>query len=90
MYILSAPFSRLRKPRPGKKFLDKQIMALDLWPSGIRFPIIKHQDIKLLGLMHHDTRYLSTSGLSSGLYQPITVATQRTNSSSLGGLRRWK
>jgi len=40
--------------------------------------------------MHHDTRYLSISGLSSDLYQPITMATPRTNPSSLEGLKRWK
>jgi len=61
-----------KKPRPRKKFPDRLIMALDLQPSsrlhGIRLPIIKHQDIKLLGLMHHDTRHLSISGLSSDLY----------------------
>jgi hypothetical protein len=85
---------KLKKPRPRKKCPDRLIMALDLRPSfrlhGIRLPIIKHQDIKLLGLMHHDTRQLSISGLSSDLYQPITVAPPRTNPSSLEGLRRWK
>jgi len=94
MDVLSAPFSRLRKPRPGKKCPDRQIMALDLRLSfrlhGIRLPIIKHQDIKLIGLMHHYTRHLNTSGLGSDLYQPITMATPRTNSSSLEGPRRWK
>jgi hypothetical protein len=69
-------------------------MAPDLWPSirlhGIRLLIIKHQDIKLLGLMHHDTMHLSISGLSSDLYQPIIVAPQRSNLSDLEGLSRWK
>jgi hypothetical protein len=66
-------------------------MALDLRPRfrlhGIKLLIIKHQDIKLLGLMHHDT---IIRGLNRDLYQPITVATPRTNPSSLEGLRRWK
>jgi hypothetical protein len=46
--------------------------ALDLRPNsrlhGIRLPIIRYQDIKILGLMHHDTKHLSISGLSSDLY----------------------
>jgi hypothetical protein len=67
-------------------------MELDLRPNsrlhGIRPHTIKHQDIKLLGLMHHDTRHLSISGLSNDLYLPITVATPRINPSNLGGLRR--
>jgi len=54
-------------------------MALDLGPSfklhGIRLPIIK-----LLGLMHHDTRHLSISDLNNDLYLPITVATPRKKS----------
>jgi hypothetical protein len=91
---LSAPSWKLRKPRPRKKCPDRPIMALDLWPSfrlhGIQFLGIKHLDIKHLGLIHHDTRHLSISGLNSDLYQPITVATSRTNPSSLEGLRRWK
>jgi hypothetical protein len=94
MFVLSAPFWKHRRPRPRKKCPDKLIMALDLRPSirrnGIRLLINKPQDIKLLGLMHHDTRHLSISGLSSDLYQPITVATPRINPSSLEGLRRWK
>jgi len=49
---------------------------------------IKHQDIKLLGLMDHDTRHPSISGLSNDLYLPITVATPRTIPSNLGGIRR--
>jgi hypothetical protein len=69
-------------------------MALDIEPNiilhGIRLLIIKHQDMKLLGLMHHDTWHLSISGLSSDLYQSIIVAPQRPNISSLKGLRRWK
>jgi hypothetical protein len=67
-------------------------MALDLQPSsrlhGIRPHTIKHQDIKLLGLMDHDTRHPSISGLSNDLYLAITVATPRTNPSKLGGLKR--
>jgi len=63
-------------------------MALDLRLSiglhGIRH-LTKHQgiNIKPLGLM-----LLSISGLSSGLYQPITVAPTRANTSSLEGLRK--
>jgi hypothetical protein len=94
MFIFSAPSWKLRKPRPRKKCPNRLIMALDQWPSirlhGIRTLIIQHQDIKLLGLMHHDTRHLSIRGLSSGLYQPIIVALQRSNLSSLEGIRRWK
>jgi hypothetical protein len=96
MFVLSAPSwkDRRPRPRPRKKYPDKLIMALNLWPSfrlhGIRLPIIKHQDIKLLGLMHHDTRHLSISGLSNYLYLPITVATPKTSPRSLGGLKRWK
>jgi hypothetical protein len=61
-------------------------MALDLRLSirlfGIRHPINYHGDkhqginIKPLGLM-----ILNISGLSSGLYQPITVAPTRANPS---------
>jgi hypothetical protein len=61
-------------------------MALDLQLSirllGIRHPIKYHGDmhqgisIKPLGLM-----LLSISGLSSGLYQPITAAPTRANPS---------
>jgi len=47
-------------------------MVLVLQPSfrlhGIRILIIKHQDIKLPGLKHHDTKHFSISSLSSGLY----------------------
>jgi hypothetical protein len=51
---------------------------------GIR-NLTKHQgiSIKPLGLM-----LFNISGLSSGLYQPITVAPTRANPSSLEGLRR--
>jgi hypothetical protein len=59
-------------------------MALDLRSS------FRLHGIKLLDLMHHDTRYLGISGLNSDLYQPITMANPRTNPSSLEGLRRWK
>jgi len=50
----------------------------------------KHQgiNIKLLGLMLLGFRHLSINGLTSDLYQPITVAPPRTNPSSLGSLRR--
>jgi len=92
MFVLSAPSWRLRKPKPRKKCPDRLIMALDLRPSS-RLHDIKLPIIKLLGLMHHDTRHLSISGLSglsSDLYQPILVATPRTNPSSLEGLRKWK
>jgi hypothetical protein len=69
-------------------------MELLLRPSirlhGIKLLIIKHQDIKFLGLMHHDTRHLSISVLNRGLYQPIIVAPQRPNLSGLEGLERWK
>jgi hypothetical protein len=92
MFDLSAPSSKLRKPRPRKKCLDRLIMGLDLRPSsrlnGIRPHTIKHQNIKLLGLMDHDTRYPSINGLSKDLHLPITLATPRTNPSNLGGLRR--
>jgi hypothetical protein len=57
---------------------------------GIKLLIIKHLDIKLLGLMHRDTMHLNISGLSSDLYQLITVVTPSTNPSNLEGLRRWK
>jgi hypothetical protein len=91
MFVLSDPSWKLRKPRPRKKCPNRLIMALDLLPSfrlhGIRLLIIKHQDIKLLGLMHHDTRI---KGIGSNLSQAITVATPRSNPSSLEGLRRWK
>jgi hypothetical protein len=94
MFVLSAPSWKHRKPRPRKKCPNRLIMAPDIWPSfrlyGIRLLIIKHQDIKLLGLKHHDTRHLSISGLSRDFCRPITVATPRTNPSSLKGLRRWK
>jgi hypothetical protein len=87
MYVLSAPFSRLRKPRLRKKFPDRVIMALNLRRSsrlhGIRPHTIKHQDIKLLGLMDHDTKHPSISSLSNDLYLPITVATPRKNPSNL-------
>jgi hypothetical protein len=85
---------KAQKDKARKKCPDRLIMTLYMWPCfrlhGIRLLIIKHQDIKLLGLMHHDTRHLSISGLSSDLYLPITVATPRTDLNSLGGLRRWK
>jgi hypothetical protein len=89
MFILSAP--SLKHKRPRKKCPDKLIMALDLRPNirlhGIR-PLIKyhgdrHQGIKLikvLGLMHLGSNYLSISGLCSGLHR----------SSTLEGHRRWK
>jgi hypothetical protein len=88
------PQCSLLKAQKAKAKKEVPRQALDLWPSfrlhGIRLLIIKHQDIKLFGLKHHDTRHLRISGLSSDLYQPITVATPRTNTSSLEGLRRWK
>jgi hypothetical protein len=63
---------KAQNPRPRKKCPDRPIMALDQRPSirlhGIRTLIIQHQDIKLLGLMHHDTSHLSIRGLSSYLY----------------------
>jgi len=87
MFILSAPSWRLRKPRPRKRCPDRLIMALYLQPNsrfnGIRLPIIRYQDIKVLGLMHHDTKHLR-----SDLYQPILMAPPRTNPSSLEGERR--
>jgi hypothetical protein len=94
----SAPFWKHRKTRPRKKCPNKLIMALDLRLSiriwGIRHLTKlhggKHQGIKLIGLMHLDSRHLSISGLSSDLFQPIRVAPQRPNLSSLEGLRRWK
>jgi len=103
MSNLSALSSKLRKQRSRKKCPEKQIMAQYLWPSirvhGIRLLImlhgIKHQgirplNIKPLGLMHHGTRHLSISGLSSNLYLPIVVANPRTNPSPLKGHERWK
>jgi hypothetical protein len=74
MFGLSAPSSKLRKPRLRKKCPYRLIMALDLWPS-FRLHGIRQHTIKLLGLMHHDTRHLSISGLSHDLYLPSTVAT---------------
>jgi len=74
MFVLSAPPWKHKRPKPRKKCPDKLIMALDLRLS-IRLHGIKHLtkqqgiSIKPLGLMLH-----SISGLSSGLYQPITVA----------------
>jgi hypothetical protein len=86
MFGLSAPSYKLKRPKPRKKRPDKLIMALDLRFSirrlGIRHPIKHHGDkhqgnsIKPLGLM-----LLSVSGLSSGSYQPITVALTRANPS---------
>jgi hypothetical protein len=99
----SAPFLKHKKQRSRKKCPDKQIIAQDLWPSirlhGTRLLImlheIKHQGIRLLnikplGLMHHDTRHLSISGLSSDLFLPIIVANLRPNPSTLKGRKRWK
>jgi hypothetical protein len=56
---------------------------------------IKHQGIRLLnikpiGLMYHDTRHLSISGLINDLYLPIIVANLSPNPSILKGHRRWK
>jgi hypothetical protein len=82
MFGLSASSLKLKRPKPRKKRPDKLIMVLDLHLSirlcGIRHPIKYHGDkhqgisIKPLGLM-----LLSLSGLSSGSYQPITVALTR-------------
>jgi hypothetical protein len=97
MFGLSVPSWKLKRPKPRKKRPDKLIMALDLWLSirllgirllGIRHPIKYHGDkhqgisIKPLGLM-----LLSISGLSSSLYQLITVAFTRANSSIWEGLK---
>jgi hypothetical protein len=95
----SAPSSKLREKRSRKKCPDKQITAPDLWPNirlhGIRLFIMlygnKLQGIRLpniqpLGIMHHGTRLLSISGLSSYLYLPMIVA----NPSTLKSRRRWK
>jgi len=92
MFRLSAPSWKLKRPKPRKKHPDKLIMAQDLWLSirllGIRHPIKYHGDkhqgisIKPLGLM-----LLSISGLSSGLYQPITMALTRANPSIWEGLK---
>jgi hypothetical protein len=92
MFDLSAPSWMLKRPKPRKKRPDKLTMALDLWLSirllGIRYPIKYHGDkhqgisIKPLGLMP-----LSISGLSSGLYQPITEALTRANPSIWEGLK---
>jgi len=95
---LSAPFSKHKKRRSRKKCPDKQITAQDLWPSirllimlhGIKYQGIRPLNIKPLGLMHHGTRHLSISGLSSDLYLPIIVANPRSNPSTLKGRRRWK
>jgi hypothetical protein len=98
MFDPNAPSSKPRKRKSRKKCPGKQIMAQELWPSirlhGIRLLImlhgIKHQGIKPLGLMHHGTRHLSISGLSSDLYLPIIVANPGTNPSPLKGRRKWK
>jgi hypothetical protein len=45
---------------------------------------------KPLGLMHHGTRHLRISGLSSDLFLPIIVADPRPNPSTLKGRRRCK
>jgi len=90
MFTISALSWKHKMPKPRKKCPDKLIMALDLRLSiglhGIRH-LTKHQgiSIKPLGLI-----LLSNNGLSSGLYQPITVAPTRANPSSLEGLRKWK
>jgi hypothetical protein len=84
----SAPFSKHKKRKSRKKCPDKQITAQDLWPS-IRLLIMLH-GIKHQGIMHHSTRHLSISGLSSDLYLPIIVANPRPNPSTLKGRRRWK
>jgi hypothetical protein len=86
MFGLSAPSCKHKRPRPKRKCPNKLIMALDLWLSirlpGIRHLIKYHGDklqgisIKPLGLI-----LLSISGLSSGLYQPITEALTRANPS---------
>jgi len=57
---------------------------------GIKHQGIRLLNIKLLSLMHHDTRDLSISDLSRDLYLPITVANPRSNPSTLKGHRRWK
>jgi hypothetical protein len=77
---------KAQKAKAKKEAPRQLIMALDLRLSirllGIRHPINYHGDkhqgisIKPLGLM-----LLSISGLSSGLYQPITVAPTRANPS---------
>jgi len=100
----SALSSKLRKQRSRKKYPDKQMMAQDLWPSirlhGIRILIKLHGskipgtrllNIKPHGIMSHDARLLSVSGLSIDLYLPVIVANPRpTNPSPLKGRRRWK
>jgi hypothetical protein len=100
----SAPSSKLREQRSRKKCPDKQIMSQDLWLSirlhgtGLLIMLhgIKHQGIKLLnikplGIMNHNARLLSISGLSSDLYLPIIVANPRsTNPSTLKSRRRWR
>jgi hypothetical protein len=72
---------KAQKAKAKNEVPDRLIMALDLRPSpklhGIRPHTIKHQDIKLLGLMDHDTKHPNISGLSNDLYLPITVATPR-------------
>jgi hypothetical protein len=92
MFRLCALSWKLKRPKPRKKHPDKLIMALDLRLSirliGIRHPIKYHGDkyqgisIKPLGLM-----LLGISGLSSGLYQPITEALTRANPSIWEGLK---
>jgi len=48
-------------------------------------------NIKPLGIMHHGTRLLSISGLSSDLYLPIIVTNPRsTNSGTLKSRRMWR
>jgi hypothetical protein len=81
-----------RKPRPRKKCLDKLIMALYL-RLNIRLHGIWHLT------RHHGDKHLGISikplglmllSINSDLYQSITVASTRTNPSSLKGLRKWK
>jgi hypothetical protein len=92
MFGLRAPSWKLKRPNPRKKRPDKLIMALDLRLSiklfGIKNPIKYHGDKHLgISIKPLDLMLLSISGLSSGLYQPITMALTRANPSIWEGLK---
>jgi len=92
----SALSSRLRDQRSRKRFLDKQISVLDLWPSirlhDIRPPSIKLHGIKFQGIRPHSAELLNVSGLSRDLFLPIRMANPRlTNQgTSWRNRRRWR
>jgi hypothetical protein len=89
--LLKAQKAKVRKEVPrqanhGTRPLTQHHALL----HGIKHQGIRLLNIKLLSLMHHDTRDLSISDLSRDLYLPITVANPRSNPSTLKGHRRWK